>query len=109
MSLVCSWNEVGMSYVQASSSPFLHAPLLANAGGNSGKNTGKIPETLSELFLAFPSRVWKPPEQFPEFSPPPPVRRDGYGFLNGTDQDRRKESFRKGSFLSAPRHRIRNR
>ena len=50
--------------------------------GLSGRNSGKTPETLSERFLEFPSRVRlgcpKPynsrhlrlPERFPEFSPP---------------------------------------
>ena len=53
MSLVCSWNEVGMSYVQVSSSPFCKRPFwrMPKKHSDSSAPTDMCPKNLLRLFL----------------------------------------------------------
>ena len=77
-----------------------HTPSTAGTlRRNFRKNSGKTPETLSERFLEFPSRVRlgcpKPcnsrhlqaPERFQEFSPPPSTAGDASFSRSGSGED----------------------
>ena len=78
-----------MSYVKLPQAPFARAPFVGHTPSTAGtfrkkfrKNSGKTPETLSERFLEFPSRVrlgapkpynsrlLKAPEHFQNSLPP---------------------------------------